>query len=192
MTNIFKKERKGKGLLYLIAIAVLIAIMSIACKNKPTALAEFIEEPEAVNTTETLTPTGQLSIDKTKAAFQYDGNKFISKKYKDSTTGTEFQYEISITALNDAANGTILTFTGYEKGSKFSREYLFPGYQPGRGDSYYQYNEGGSGVLRLRSGGGADTAKVRFYNDSSNLGWAQFQPANYGFTITLALNNATS
>ena len=189
MTNIFKKERKGKGLLYLIAIAVLIAIMSIACKNKPTALAEFIEEPEAADTSEKLTPTRKITINKNEQATQYDGLKFVSKTYKDATTGTEFQYRISITKLTTAGGGTTLTFTGYEKGNSFSREYLFPGYQPGRGDSYYQYNEGGSGVLRLRSGGGADTAKVRFYNDSTDLGWAQFQPADYGFTIVLALTN---
>lgn len=191
MTNIFKKERKGKGLLYLIAIAVLIAIMSIACKNKPTALAEFIEEPEAVNTTETLTPVGPITnIDKNKDASQYDKLKFASKEYKDATTGTEFRYEILITKLTTAGLGTILTFTGYEKGSKFSREYLFPGVNPGRGDSYYQYNEGGSGVLRLRSGGGADTAKVKFYNtDSDTKGWAKFQPVDYNFTILLALTN---
>ena len=37
------KERKGKGLLYLIAIAVLIAIVSIACSDKPTAVSDFAE-----------------------------------------------------------------------------------------------------------------------------------------------------
>ena len=35
------KERKGKGLLYLIAIAVLISIVFIACKNKPTGMNDF-------------------------------------------------------------------------------------------------------------------------------------------------------
>ena len=41
--TIVKKERKGKGLLYLIAIAVLIAIVSIACSDKPTAVSDFAE-----------------------------------------------------------------------------------------------------------------------------------------------------
>ena len=35
------KERKGKGLLYLIAIAVLISIVFIACKKKPTGINDF-------------------------------------------------------------------------------------------------------------------------------------------------------
>ena len=41
--TIVKKERKGKGLLYLIAIAVLISIVSIACSDKPTAVSDFAE-----------------------------------------------------------------------------------------------------------------------------------------------------
>ena len=52
MTNL--KERKG--LLYLITIAVFIAIMSIACKNKSTAAGDLVDEPEVANPTETLTP----------------------------------------------------------------------------------------------------------------------------------------
>ena len=35
------KERKGKGLLYLIGISVLISIVFIACKNKPTGMNDF-------------------------------------------------------------------------------------------------------------------------------------------------------
>ena len=34
-------KRKGKGLLYLIGIAVLISIVFIACKNKPTGMNDF-------------------------------------------------------------------------------------------------------------------------------------------------------
>ena len=34
-------KRKGKGLLYLIAIAVLISIVFVACKNKPTGMNDF-------------------------------------------------------------------------------------------------------------------------------------------------------
>ena len=86
-------------------------------------------------------------------------------------------------------NGASLIFIGYKNGSQFSREYIFPGYRPGRGDNYYQVNEGGSGVLRLRNGGGAQTAKVKFYNDASDKGWVDFQPSDYTFTLKLALTN---
>ena len=184
MTNLKGKERKGKerkGLLYLITIAVFIAIMSIACKNKSTAAGDLGEESEV------LTPTGKLDIDKNKNAQQYDGKKFVSKKYKDAVSGTEFRYEIKIAKLTTQNQGTSLTFTGYKDGSRFSREYIFPGYYQGRGDNYYQANEGGSGVLSYR--GGSGTAKVKFYNDASDKGWADFQPSDYNFTLKLALTN---
>ena len=41
--NAVKKERKGKGLLYLIGISVLISIVFIACNKKPTASNDFAE-----------------------------------------------------------------------------------------------------------------------------------------------------
>lgn len=43
--------------------------------------------------------------------------------------------------------------------------------------------------MSLRNGGGAQTAKVKFYNDASDKGLADFQPSDYGFTIKLALTN---
>ena len=51
MTNMtVKKERKGKGLLYLIAIAVLISLVFTACSDKPTGMADFVPEAPEVGT----------------------------------------------------------------------------------------------------------------------------------------------
>ena len=51
MTNMtVKKERKGKGLLYLIATAVLISIVFTACSDKPTGMADFVPEAPEVGT----------------------------------------------------------------------------------------------------------------------------------------------
>lgn len=162
--------------------------MSIACKNKSTAASDFLDEPEVANPTETLTPTGKINnINKNGSAQQFANLKFVSKTYKEN--GISFQYKIEIKQLTTENKGTSLTFTGYENGSQFSREYIFPGSYPGRADNYYQVNEGGSGVLRLRSGGGAQTAKVKFYNDASDKGWVDFQPSDYTFTLKLALTN---
>ena len=185
MTNLKGKERKG--LLYLITIAVFIAIMSIACKNKSTAVSDLVDEPEVANPTEILTPTGKINnINKNGSAQQFANLKFVSKTYKEN--GISFQYKIEIKQLTTENGGTSLTFTGYNKdGSQFSREYIFPGSRPGRADNYYQVNEGGSGVLSLRSGSG--TAKVKFYNDASDKGWADFKPSDYNFTLKLALTN---
>ena len=182
MTNL--KERKG--LLYLITIAVFIAIMSIACKNKPTAAGDLVDEPEVANPTETLTPTGKINnINKNGSAQQFANLKFVSKTYKEN--GISFQYKIEIKQLTTENKGTSLIFTGYKDGSQFSREYIFPGSYQGRADNYYTYAEGGSGVLSLRSGSG--TAKVKFYNDASDKGWADFKPSDYNFTLKLALTN---
>lgn len=85
-------------------------------------------------------------------------------------------------------NGASLTFTGYKNGSQFTREYIFPDSYPCRANNYYIYTKVGSGVLRLRSGGGAQTAKVKFYNIDEK-GWADFQLSDYGFTLKLALTN---
>ncbi|WP_302366819.1 hypothetical protein [Brachyspira aalborgi] len=41
--------------------------------------------------------------------------------------------------------------------------------------------------MSLRSGSG--TAKVKFYNDASSKGWADFKPSDYNFTLKLALTN---
>ena len=94
--------------------------MSIACKNKSTAASDFVDEPEVANPTETLTPTGELPINKGSGPSQYENKKFVSKKYKDAVSGT---------------------------------------------------------------------AKVKFYNDASDKGWADFKPSDYNFTLKLALTN---
>ena len=107
---------------------------------------DFGEEPEVADKSEVLTPTGKIDIDKNKNAQQYDGKKFVSRKYKDEVSGIEFRYEIKIAKLTTQNQGTSLTFTGYKDGKQFSREYIFPGYYQGRGDNYYQANEGGRGV----------------------------------------------
>ena len=59
------KERKGKGLLYLIGIAVLISIVFIACKNKPTGMNDFVPEAPEVNPGTELTPEAGTSTSTT-------------------------------------------------------------------------------------------------------------------------------
>ena len=51
------KTKQNKGILYLLAIALMVAIMSVACKNKPTQAISFSEaEDEIVEPTPTPTP----------------------------------------------------------------------------------------------------------------------------------------
>ena len=52
------KAKQNKSILYLLAIALMVAIMSVACKNKPTQAASFSEaENEIVVPTPTPEPT---------------------------------------------------------------------------------------------------------------------------------------
>ena len=52
------KAKQNKSILYLLAIALMVAIMSVACKNKPTQAISFSEaEDEIVEPTPTPEPT---------------------------------------------------------------------------------------------------------------------------------------
>ena len=52
------KTRQNKSILYLLAVALMVAIMSVACKNKPTQAISFSEaEDEIVEPTPTPEPT---------------------------------------------------------------------------------------------------------------------------------------
>ena len=178
MTNLIKR----KGLLSIMVIVVMVAMLSVACKNRTTGVSLSVEEPAVANVSETLTPDAQLSIDKNKGSQQYAGKYFESRTYV-KEDGTKFKYSIEIKNLSDGRS-TVLIFTDAENGGK---QYNFPGFFKGRGDSYYNYNEGGSGVLNDGISA-ANTLKVRFYNDNEG-GWANVQPAGYNFTIKLALKN---
>ena len=79
MTNLIKR----KGLLSLMAIVIMIAIMSIACKNKATApsfsedSSEEVVKPEGPTTPEEPKPTvGTFS--------KYAGSYISSNKYNDA------------------------------------------------------------------------------------------------------------
>ena len=72
------KTKQNKRLLYLVALAIMIALMSIACKNKATApLASFSEDSseEVVKPEETKPTVGTFS--------KYAGSYISSNKYND-------------------------------------------------------------------------------------------------------------
>ena len=74
-----KKERKGKGLLCLISIAVLIAVISAGCKNKPTQTNDFAGFDESVS-----------PVDKTKDFTQFLGRTIRSKSSIGNTSGMAY------------------------------------------------------------------------------------------------------
>ena len=99
--TIVKKERKGKGLLYLIAIVGLISLALTACKNKPTAMSDFVfEESLPVVTPDADAPIddGQTSTDPTKPGENPDDNGNLSG---DSSTGGSSSGSGSTVAFKD-------------------------------------------------------------------------------------------
>ena len=93
------KTKQNKSILYLLAIALMVAIMSVACKNKPTQAASFSEaEDEIVEPTPTpeptpapvvpekpevpeegLKPISGLTIDANNDLRQFNGFTFVNK-----------------------------------------------------------------------------------------------------------------
>ena len=81
------KTKQNKRLLYLVALAIMIALMSIACKNKATApLASFSEDSseEVVKPEGPTTPETPEEPKPTVGAFsKYAGSYISSNKYND-------------------------------------------------------------------------------------------------------------
>ena len=78
------KTKQNKSILYLLAIALMVAIMSVACKNKPTQAVSFSEaENEIVEPTPTpeegLKPISGLTIDANNDLRQFNGFTFVNK-----------------------------------------------------------------------------------------------------------------
>ena len=78
------KAKQNKSILYLLAIALMVAIMSVACKNKPTQAVSFSEaENEIVEPTPTpeegLKPISGLTINPEGDLRQFNGFTFVNK-----------------------------------------------------------------------------------------------------------------
>ena len=94
------KTKQNKGILYLLAVVIMVALMSVACKNKPTQAVSFSEAeneiveptpepaPEPTPTPEPVAPEkpavpekpiSGLTIDPKGDLRQFDGFTFINK-----------------------------------------------------------------------------------------------------------------
>ena len=114
--TIVKKERKGKGLLYLIAIAVLISIVSIACSDKPTAVSDFAEIDDSLviktngsgNNAFVSTTIADTSIDSPVVVANGDniilaygkGNKIYYRSSKNGGDEISIEYELGNSTAN--------------------------------------------------------------------------------------------
>ena len=98
------KTKQNKRLLYLVALAIMIALMSIACKNKATApsfsedSSEEVVKPEGPTTPEEPKPTvGTFS--------KYAGSYISSNKYNDAKGEGFYKHK----AVLDGDNVTLYT-----------------------------------------------------------------------------------
>ena len=148
MTKLIKR----KGLLFLMAIAVMVAMMSVACKKKVTQPVDFsvaevvdvvdepIEEPttpeepaipetpekpatpEEPVTPETLKPDSALTIDAGRWWLLQYGDRYFESADFTNPDGTKFRYTVRF--IKQADNSILIKFTGYDKkGVKIDKTY---------------------------------------------------------------------
>ena len=158
----------------LITLLAVLSIGFIGCKNKPTTVADFIDEAGEKTPGETLIPSSTIDINVNQGAVQYDKKTFESTTRK-KPDGTEFKYTITFEKQNDEYKTVLLKFTGYDQnGNDISKNYSLGGARSSSKEQqvFIPYQFGG--------------------NESSDLiikktGFAYFKPKNFKTYIELAL-----
>ena len=111
---------------YFYILITLLAVLSIgfvACKNKPTAVSDFIDEANEVTGGADLTPIGEIKGYGGYNFVNYAGNFFWSVKeyYKSGSSGDKFRYSLEI---KKSGGSTIAEVKGYNnKGEAFTKQY---------------------------------------------------------------------
>ena len=110
---------------YFYILITLLAVLSIgfvACKNKPTAVSDFIDEANEVTGGADLTPIGEIKGYDSYNFVNYAGNFFWSVKeyYKSGSSGEKFRYSLEI---KKSGVSTIAELKGYSEGKAFTKQY---------------------------------------------------------------------
>ena len=111
---------------YFYILITLLAVLSIGfvgCKNKPTAVSDFIDEANEVTGGADLTPIGEIKGYDSYNFVNYAGNFFWSVKeyYKSGSSGEKFRYSLEI---KKSGVSTIAEVKGYNnKGKAFTKQY---------------------------------------------------------------------
>ena len=110
---------------YFYILKTLLAVLSIAfvgCKNKPTAVADFLDEANEVTGGADLTPIGEIKGYDSYNFVNYAGNFFWSVKeyYKSGSSGEKFRYSLEI---KKSGSSTIAELKGYSEGEAFTKSY---------------------------------------------------------------------
>ena len=110
---------------YFYILITLLAVLSIGfvgCKNKPTAVSDFIDEANEVTGGADLTPIGEIKGYDSYNFVNYAGNFFWSVKeyYKSGSSGEKFRYSLEI---KKSGVSTIAELKGYSEGKAFTKSY---------------------------------------------------------------------
>ena len=110
---------------YFYILITLLAVLSIGfvgCKNKPTAVSDFIDEANEVTGGADLTPIGEIKGYDSYNFVNYAGNFFWSVKeyYKSGSSGEKFRYSLEI---KKSGVSTIAELKGYSEGKAFTKQY---------------------------------------------------------------------
>ena len=113
---------------YFYILITLLAVLSIGfvgCKNKPTAVADFLDEAnEAIAKDFTPKSDDKMKVKNSGYSFvDYVGNYFVSVKkyYISCNSGKTFRYSLEI---KQSGNSTTTELKGYNKGEAFTKTYL--------------------------------------------------------------------
>ena len=110
---------------YFYILITLLAVLSIGfvgCKNKPTAVADFLDEANEVTGGADLTPIGEIKGYDSYNFVNYAGNFFWSVKeyYVSGSSGDKFRYSLEI---KTSGSSTIAELKGYSEGKAFTKSY---------------------------------------------------------------------
>ena len=113
---------------YFYILITLLAVLSIGfvgCKNKPTAVADFIDKAKEASTKD-FTPKSddKMKVKNSGYSFvDYVGNYFVSVKeyYISGNSGKTFRYSLEI---KQSGNSTTTELKGYNNGEAFTKTYL--------------------------------------------------------------------
>ena len=132
----------------LITLLADLSIGFVGCKNKPTAVADFLDEANEVTGGTNFTPKGTMKIAQPTGGATYGfsfsayaGNFFWSVKeyYKSGNSGEKFRYSLEIKKSDN--NSTIAEVKGYSEGKAFTKSYTGGNWRTGN-KFPFGYNNG--------------------------------------------------
>ena len=169
-----------KQILWLIALAIMTVMVSVACKKKPTDVGNYMSVSEAGQTPApefpSDNPIGKLAIDTNQGLIQFNGLSFRSGAYYINGNYTRKIYYYADVKVDSDSKPYVSAITKSEDGEIIEDEGKFYDNANGKGAVYNL--EG----VRYQSNNRI-TAEVTFTED----GYLRIKFSNYGLDITYSL-----